>query len=363
MPRLVWMLLLVSCFLACVPSRLTEAAMIRRMESSKVHYVISDPAQLALPFEHYADTLWPQEACVAGIELDGKPHAIPARPSLSAEVVELLQQSEPLFAAQRYDEASKLYERMILLAPQNALPWLHWGDCAYFEGNFEQALARYRKAQELEPDNYQVYFYLGQVLAFMDRHAEAREAFITSLVLRPRNRMLGRVLQRAGPQLGVTLQEDLLQPRALASEKDGTVEIYADQDRPYWLTYGACKGFWLGEEAYRRRRLGVPGHPLSSTEELECLVQLVSRYRHELKEGRAQPDPELERLAQVWDEGLSAELFYYEIASRIEPDITLSLDDTGRRKLRDFISRFILVAAPSPRAVSPSAPRTSLKSR
>lgn len=351
LPAVSLALLLLSCAASTREARsrerfISNKEMLERMEHSNVQYRVSDTSALSdIPIERYADVLWPEGGMgsIAMLSVSDEERPAPAAQPLPPEVQKILERSEPLFEAQRYDEAGKLYQEALAIAPNSALLWLHWGDCAYFQQDLDAALERYQKAAQLDPDDYQVHFYLGQTLALMSRDAEAREEFTSSLLFRPRNPSLTHVLRRIGPRMGLTLKDAIIKPRAIALQRNDGIDVYVDKDHPYWIAFGVCKAIWLGDASYRQEMVGTPTHMFSTLEELDCLSRTVDAYEGAKKDANGKSDPEMERLITVVDAHMAGTLVLYELASRFKPDLARSLNADERKKLRAFIAQFVLV--------------------
>jgi tetratricopeptide (TPR) repeat protein len=259
---------------------------------------------------------------------------------------ELINQGEEHFQARRYDEAARLYQQAAGVCPRCYLARAYLGDSLLFGGDAESALAHYRKATEINPDDYRLYYFQGSALARMGRLSEAREAFAWSLVLNPRNPVL-RQFFRQNPGVGMGIRDDVLVPRGFAREdgKDVVVEFDPDYGAA-WLAYANCKALWEGEPSHREEMTGTAERHFSSAEEMECLSSAAVVHAAQKEKGDDdRMDSSLDRLMAVIGDGMVTELVLFEMAARVHPQYTLTLDDADRRRLKDYVLRYVLVPA------------------
>jgi len=127
------------------------------------------PARLAAPAEGFH-----------GVGAAGAPPAGDANAAASAEIERLRQalEADPKDAAalvalanlnfdiQRWDRARELYERYLELRPEDADAHTDLGICLRAAGDFQAALARFARAQELAPDHWQSLYNEVVVRAF-----------------------------------------------------------------------------------------------------------------------------------------------------------------------------------------------------
>lgn len=328
---------------------LSTAQMLAAMEASSVRYRVADASSLKdLPMERWTELLWPQ--LVAPIEEPlvtagrGGARTVTAYPS-DPRVHPLLEKSEPLFQAKKYEEAAAVYQEALKLDPRYYVLWSHLGDCSYFRGDYETALRHYEKALSLDPDDYRLWFFKGNALGRLGRRSAALDAWVTSLVLKPRNPVLLEILRTGARQLRIDVRDQpLLVPRGVARREGKDVAIYSDLEAgPHWLAFAVCKGVWLGEPSHRKALTGDEDEGWSSRAELECLAALLTGYESARADGKAKKDVRLDELRGVVDEGLATELIVYELGSRIHPQLTLTLTDAQRASLRRYILQHVLL--------------------
>jgi tetratricopeptide (TPR) repeat protein len=295
----------------------------------------------------WAEQLWPvqvEPVQMPRVVLEGGQRVIREWPEdPQAEV--LMNQAEEHYQARRYAQAAQLYERVIELCPRCYLARAYLGGTKLFEGDAEGALADYRKATEQNPDDYRLYYFQGSALAKMGRLREARDAFAEALVLSPRNPVLRQFFEQ-NPGLGMVVQDDVLVPRGFAHEEGK--EVMVDFDPDYgaaWLAFANCKALWLGEPAHRKDVTGTAERHFSSLEETECLISTALVHASQMEEGgKGATDESLDRLVVIIQEHSLDELILFEMAARVHPQYTLTLDAEERAKLKDYVLRHVLVA-------------------
>ncbi|WP_224248700.1 tetratricopeptide repeat protein [Hyalangium gracile] len=326
------------------PDFLSPADVMKRLEESKVQYRLEPKDS---PPGGWADQLWPQRVepvTAPRVVVEGGQRVIQEWPE-NPKAQELVNQGEVHFRDRRYAEAAKLYAQAVEACPDCYLARAYLGDARLFGGDPEAALVDYRKATELNPYDYRLYYFQGSALARLGRLAEARDAFASSLVLNPRNPVL-RQFFRENRGLGMALQGDILVPRGFAHEEGNDVMIEFDPDYgAAWLAFANCKALWIGEPSHREEMTGTTERHFSSIEETECLVStaMVHVTQSENADATQNMDPSLDRLMAVIEDGMVTELVLFELATRVHPQYTLTLDDADRERLKAYVLEHVLL--------------------
>ncbi|MGC4115381.1 MAG: tetratricopeptide repeat protein [Myxococcales bacterium] len=265
----------------------------------------------------------------------------PAKPA----IVEPMEEAERLFKEKDFDGAAKKYREVIAADPDYYIAYASLGDCLLFgPRDPKAALVQYEKALKLNPDDYRLHFFRGNTLVALGKNHEAVEEFLTSLVLKPRNPILLNKLRDQGEPLGIAVESELLSPKGLARRQGDGVSIWAD---PAWLGWASCKGFWLGEASHRKEMTGSEKLGWSTTEELECLAALLTGEQVAREHDGGPPDPAIQTLQQVVEDGLASAFVVYELGSRLDPQITLKIDRSFHPTLRRYIRKYVLGMAAS----------------
>lgn len=324
---------------------LPPAEIMKRIQDSSVLYRIDGKDS---PPGGWADQLWPTKVAPVAHPRVVTEHGHPVVQEwpVNEKAEALLQEAEPLFQAEHYAEAAKLYERATTVCPDCYEAWSFRGDAALFSGDAATGLAHYRKAASLNPYDYRLFFYQGNALLHLGRLDEAREAWAWSLVLNPRNPLIRQVFQQ-NPQLGLVIREDAFVPRGVARKEGDAVAVEFDPDYgAEWLAYANCKGLWLGEPSHRQEVTGSTDPGFTSDEELECLASALAVHVSQREKGTADKvDPSLDGVVAIVQDGMASELIAFEMGARVYPQVTLTLGDAARQRLREYVLRYVLVPA------------------
>ena len=326
------------------PSYLSPAQIMKWLEDSKVQYRVEPQDS---PPGGWAEQLWPVRVPplpVPRVVEEGGQRVLQAWPG-HPQAEALVNQAEAHYQARRYAEAAKLYEQALAVCPQCYLARAYLGDATLFAGDAAGALAHYQKATELNPHDYRLYYFQGSALARLGRMNEAVEAWIWSLVLNPRNPLI-RQFFKQHRELGVLILDDVLVPRGFAHKRGEEVIIEFDpQYGSAWLAFANCKALWLGEPSHREEMTGTSEHHFSSLEETECLASAAMVHENQkAQEAEGETDESLDRLMSVLEDGMLTELVLFELAARVHPQYTLTLDDEERQRLRKYVIRHVLIS-------------------
>lgn len=258
---------------------------------------------------------------------------------VKATVKEPNETAEKLFSAKNYGEARTWYQKALKADPNDYLLHAWIGDTFLFGDtpDAKAALAWYEKAIALNPYDSRLFFFRGNTRRHLGDFDGMAADFRTALVLRPRAPTLTRVLEKSG-----ALEAELFVPRAFARWEGKKVVVYVDSERPEWLAWGMCKAMWLADEDHRKELTGSTKPAFTTTEEIECLNSLLSVYvsRQQDKEGAT--DDRLERLLAITDDGLASAFIAYELGSRVNPHVTLLLEDAQRKLIEGYVGKYVI---------------------
>lgn len=104
---------------------------------------------------------------------------------MSAPEPDLSRQAAKLFSKGRYNEAERLFERIVDAEPDNWQALMMLGLCRRALNKFEAALKDLSRAAELGDASAAAHYYHGRLLAEMWRNDEAREALVQAVALDP----------------------------------------------------------------------------------------------------------------------------------------------------------------------------------
>ncbi len=258
------------------------------------------------------------------------------------EVEKALREGEAYFGRGDYENAYKFYEKAHKLDPKNYEAVLFMGDCFYARKMYKEAEPLFAKAVDLDPDREMAHRFWGDSLLFQKRYAEAREKFIDAAIADPYGRMgwssLSQWAEEAeekfgfyeivppGNEIGGTIKID----EKLLREDDGTL---------HWREYT------------KTRNKLEPGVSPSGAElpkfstELAAWKSVATAFRQDLRAGKVRyPDQGLVNLIRLDDEGLLESYILLLRPYDHFGDAYEGYRKTNRKKIRDFIVRYILFA-------------------
>ena len=311
------------------------------IERSETAYEIT-PLEEDADAKVFADAFWPPKNGIESPQVIETPKFRRLAPfPRHAKAAALVEKAEPSFQQGEFMTALGYYEEALRLDPRCYEALLYSGDCSFKLKLPKDALDFYRKAIALNPDDFRGHFFAASALTELNRPREALDAFTTTLALRPRRPSVISRLKAEAKILGVSVHDAELAPRASVEKKsDGALTVRADAEDLPWFAYAMCKAYWLGDGRRTRGR-----GDWSSDEEVECLAALLTGYLEMLGKSPSRKDPELDRLHAILKAGYLNEYMTYEIASRMEPNITLLLDPADRKRMKTFVSTFVIVPA------------------
>ena len=269
---------------------------------------------------------------------DGSRSLYSFRPSAVAS--KALEEAEPLFQAKEYVQALTIYREASLKDPKCYILYLSIGDCYLFSGNPLAALDNYDKAIALNPDDFHGYWFRASALVELAKPEEARHSYAKALAMSPRNPTLLKAINARSERLGTRAKEELFHPQAMARPEGDKFVIYT-VDVPHWWLYGLCKAVWLAEAGHRKDLTGSTDLHWTNTEELECMGNLLARYRTDRDEEKGTPEPELDRLLEVLGDGNLGDFVNYQFGSQLTPDYAILLDRESQEKLVRFLEHYL----------------------
>jgi tetratricopeptide (TPR) repeat protein len=89
-----------------------------------------------------------------------------------------LEKGNALYEQGRYNEASQVYDRAILLNPQLEASWFNKGKALYMQGSYDEALQVFDRAIEINPQDAIAWNCRGLTLIKLGHTVEAEAAFI-----------------------------------------------------------------------------------------------------------------------------------------------------------------------------------------
>lgn len=277
-----------------------------------------------------------------------------------AQPAPALAEAEVAFRAKRWDEAEAGYLRALEQCPTCYAALTGWADVEITrkDGDVVAALRRYEQALELNSTDPQLHAFRASTLFRLGRGKDGVQELVEALVLRPRYKFALALAEQAKAVLRLPLNLDVeplsptgrlvsTKPNEMGYVNAGRVPNTLD-DLP-WIMYGTCR--WVGPNNEFKGDLAAM-RPWDAQVEAKCLAKvadgfkaqagIVAKMEKEKKVRLLQHTAGLTRLANANDAGYLAEFVTYEIQSRMEPQVTLTLRGEQRARLQLYVERFVL---------------------
>ncbi|MFT3837534.1 MAG: tetratricopeptide repeat protein [Myxococcaceae bacterium] len=337
------------------PQYLGPKEIIELLEKSPNQYKIaSETAPLEQWSQQNAKLLWPaarQEVAFPTVQVgpDGRKKVTEWHAEAAAQA--LMNTAEEAFQAGDCEKARQGYDAVLAKFPKHYAAMMGQGDCAAHGRDYELAFKWYSKAAPLLPSDHHNFWYRADCELARGNKAEAIKLYVHALALAPRSEGLRSGLESRQAALGVTLRTDNFLPYARVEREGDAITIKISKgsakqpvSMTSWLAWGDCKAAWLGEPEHRKAITGSTAITFSSMEETECLGNLAISY--DLNEKDKGADDVARFVDQVWKAKMLPEMLIFEIASRVDPHIVLTLPDDELPKLENYVRKFVLVPVP-----------------
>jgi tetratricopeptide (TPR) repeat protein len=327
---------------------LTPAEVIKIMDESKTVYRLEDSLAKLTPGERQdlAATLFPQACAPIGyprlVQKDGRPSV--QEFLFNNEAVDLIAKAETYFDKKDYEGARQNYELALQADPDCYMAIANIGDCYQFSDQPEKSLLEYEKAILKNPADHRLFFFRGDALLKLGRLEDAKKSYIHSLMLRPRYSYALKVIDATRELLKTSVRDSLFRPQALARRQGEEVCVYVDLEKggAPWLAYANAKAVWLGEAGHRLEMTGRSEYAWSMVEERECLANLLAVYTSSLENKTVTPDPDLDILKRIFDNGDLDLFILYEIYTRICPYGMLVQPVETQNKVEQYIQKYMV---------------------
>lgn len=265
---------------------------------------------------------------------------------------ERLASGRRLLADGRAAEARADLQAAIAVDPtwHEALPAL--GDAYAAEGRFAEAADAYRRALAESPWRADVHERLGRALLSDRRAADATAAFQSAVALRPDDARIRRAAEEG--LINVEFRPPVLPPAAPRETAAGPRWI-ARHDavgaKPDALlgearAYASCKHAFRASEGLRAAATAGPvaSWRWSVAEEDVCTALWLSAYAANRASGRRPPDPHLEELIAIAEEGALSERSLFDVGARVHPYAAVLLPAARRERVVGFVARHRIIA-------------------
>jgi tetratricopeptide (TPR) repeat protein len=87
----------------------------------------------------------------------------------------------------RYEEADRVYGKLLEMQPYNAINWIQWGNCLFYMDDFAGAAGKYEKADVLNPRDVSSLVFWGRSLEKQGRPKEGFSKYAAAVERQPRH--------------------------------------------------------------------------------------------------------------------------------------------------------------------------------
>ncbi len=255
-------------------------------------------------------------------------------------------EAEKIYRKGMHEASIKGFAKAIAAQPNNFLALSHTGDAYLSLGQVPYALLYFDKAIAANPFVYESHARRAIALAKLEEWEKARQTFVTTLAMVPRNRYILDEIAFYKTLMKIDIHKQLLTPRVqvLMEGKNPVIAIdkVPEGEAQVWMIYGLCRAIWLAEPhpAGAKKPTGMKWN---SREDSECVGSALGVYENLRAEGKVQPLFEFERLRAIIKADFLEEFLTYQFGSQSFAQITLFQNPEKFERLREFIRRFVLV--------------------
>jgi tetratricopeptide (TPR) repeat protein len=285
---------------------------------------------------------------LAQIPETGEPAPLSTNPAVEAA----LKLGEAAFAKGAWQEAIAAYSNAWEL-DHDWRAALYLGDAYYAMQDTQRAGEWFAKAIELQPEREQAYRYWGDALLKQGKMQEARLKYIEGVVAEPYNTASLAGLRKwltqnklAWKKISITL------PPAPSVDENGKTSINVDAAmlaKPdagaAWIVYSAMRGAFRNDQ-YPKLFPDAKTYRHSLAEEEYALSSVVLVYRETSKNKPKSKDPSLDLLAKFEDEDMLAPFVLLTHADEGIAEDYKAYRDAHRDKLIAFLDRYLVPPAP-----------------
>jgi tetratricopeptide (TPR) repeat protein len=267
--------------------------------------------------------------------------------SRNKEAESLMNEGEKAYVQGELDKATAAYARAFALDPKLYEAPLFAGDMYFKKKEWDKAGEWFAKAVMVDPDRETAYRYWGDVLMMgQNKKEDSRLKFADAIVAEPYNRRAWVGLTQWANHYSVSLGHPRIEPpTSMSPLKDNKATITIDEsveDRGdgcgAWTVYGSSRASWKAAK-FAKEFPNEFSYRHSLREEAEALRSVAELVKQQLKDGKIkQPDPVLEQLVKLHNEGL---IEAYVLLARADQGIAKDYP-AYRQANRDKLQRYIL---------------------
>ncbi len=170
--------------------------------------------------------------------------------STSPAIEALMREGEQAFAAGKFDDALKAYQKALALDPTSYSAALFIGDVYFNRNEYATALVWFDKAVGIDPNRETAHRYWGDALVKLGRIDEALDQYLLAVVAEPYNRLPRQMLQVFATKIGRPLRPSPLGlPNLAVGTAGGQITVNQDvQNDPLLILYVKARATWQRQE-------------------------------------------------------------------------------------------------------------------
>lgn len=267
----------------------------------------------------------------------------------NAEADALMKEAESHFAQNKYDEALAIYQKALQLDPKLYEAALFSGDVYLKLGDFAQAEVWYQKAIAIDPTRETAYRYSATPLMRQKKYDQARDRYVEAFISEPYSRFSVSGLTQwaeatdttlAHPKIDVPAEVSYDEKGDLKIDLDASVLLGGKEDGSFaWLAYGTTRKSWR-DSKFAAKHPNEKQYRRSLAEEADALRSVVALASGDKEVKRLSPS--IARLKKLDDEGL---LEAYILMARADQGIAMDHPEylrSNRDKLRRYVFEYVL---------------------
>ena len=274
--------------------------------------------------------------------------------SQNAEANKLMTDAEAFFAQGKFDEALANYQKALQLDPKIYEAALFAGDVYMERNDFAQAEVWYQKAIQIDPTRETAYRYSATPLMKQHKYDEARDRYVEAYISEPYSKFSVAGLKQWAQFKQITLAHPAIDiPTNVTFDEKGDAKINLDasallggkDDGGFaWISYGAARSEWH-KEKFAKTFPQEKEYRHSLAEEADALRSVLTLATGDKKVKTLSPS--LAKLKKLNDEGL---LESYILLARADEGIAADYPAyfaQNRDKLRRYVVEYVLTGGGS----------------
>jgi tetratricopeptide (TPR) repeat protein len=268
--------------------------------------------------------------------------------SKNKEVNDAMKAGESAFAKGDFDQAVASYQHALDLDPKHYEAALFIGDAYFNKKQIDKAGEGYAKAIAIDPDRETAYRYWADVLTKAGRLADARLKLIEAIIAEPYNRSVYQGLGQWALVASVRPGHPRIDvPEFKRDAKDkATIDISVTPSADgssAWMFYSISRATWLDGKSFAKAYPNEKAYRHSLKEEAEALSLVVIGVGTKQKDGEIKAlNPQLATLMKLSGAGLLEAYVLFARADKGIAEDYASYRSQHRDKLRQYLSEYFV---------------------